>query len=141
MGIRTGLAVAAAGALALAPAAPAATPTYSAQGSQTVNGHTLSQKAVGQVLSSDATTITVATACTATATPDGAGTGIVVCDLIGADGRRFTTGDDFANPGPADATGGVVTVPKQLYRLCVRSNTVFTDATAINGQNYCSPPA
>ena len=131
------------GVLAAAVPAQAGTPTYSAEQTTTEDGHTLVQKAVGQVLQSTATSRTIAITCSALALPDGAGTGVKECYLLGADGRRYAgTTDSMSSSGPADTAAAVVTVPQGTYRLCMRSNALFMGGSyALSGPTICSAPA
>ena len=143
MRIKTGLTAAAlAAACLVAPAASAAEPTYSAQNTKTASGHTLVQIATGELLESDSSGRTIAVNCTATALPDGVATGVAACYLLGANGRHYSATDGNSQPGPVDMAAAVLEVPRQTYRLCMRSNALFQQGTyAITGSTICSPSA
>ena len=131
------------GLLAAAVPAQAATPTYTAHETTTENGHTLVQTAVGHSVASGTGGRTVSITCSAAALPDGVGTGIAECYLLGADGRKWTGGTrGQALPGAVNATSAVVSVPPGTYRLCMRANAFFSrDSYALSGPTICSAPA
>ena len=125
--------------MAVATTAVAATPTFSVRGTQTASGHTLVQTATGHIVRAEPTRKLIAVTCTATALPDGIATGVAECYLLGLDGRRFHAGDNRSNPGPIDVASAALTVPRQPYRLCVRSNAQFAGGSyQLTGNTYCS---
>src|SRR5215208_34849 len=116
-----GMAAASAALLAAQPALAAVDTTWSvSETASDSDGNELTETANGQVLTSDASTMTIALNCTARALPRGAGTGITLCYLEGADGTRYSVADNTGMPGPADTDNGVIVdAPRQPYKVCV----------------------
>lgn len=98
----------------------------------------LTQVATGQNVGGTLTTTNIAIECAAAASTAVA-VDVQACYLLGADGSVHRAPHTGAKPGAADATAsGVVLVPNQAYKVCVRSQALFRDGTYLAASTACS---
>lgn len=124
---------------ALTTTATAAT-TWTVTETQTQSGHTITQSTTARILSTDADSHLLAVNCEATTDKLAAAFGFRGCFVRGIDGQRFDVGNSNTIPGFKAATGGVVDVPKQDYKVCARSSALFHASSYFMLTNVsCSP--
>ena len=138
---RTVLAASLAATIAAAAAQPAAAQeSFGVSRTFTASAnHAITQSGTGRVLGGDATTVDIALDCTATTMIPAVGTGLLDCFLLAPDGRRHHAGQAGAFIGPAAARNAIFTdLPRQAYRVCVRSRALWQDQTEYTAPRTCS---
>ena len=107
----------------------------------TARNQSINQAASAEIMEETEEFKKIRVQCTANSFPGGVATGIVDCYLQskGKGHGIFRASDDDANPGPLDvALTDEITVPTDKYKVCVRSRTLFIDASFFESPLVCS---
>jgi hypothetical protein len=118
---------------------PAALVAAAALVPATAEARSVTQVPTGQQTAIEGDRMTAAFECVALGDADALSVNITDCYVRTADGTRYDQAFNFRTTGPAAATGwALVRVPTQAFRVCMRVEVIWRDASLQNLTEKCS---